>query len=174
MDRCGKGLSTMPGTQYPLRYPRLVVAATAAVTARESSHQRGKPWSKYLTCVKVCPWTPLWPARKSPRYWFWPLNMGPIAGLEAEMSSSWPRKGLPRLWEGKHIPPGNWEEEQTQPRPQSHHQPWQPTARATVISQTFTDRFSLQNTQGQGAGRRQKTCVLRADGWQVYFPERLL
>lgn len=165
MGRCGKGLSRMPVTEYPLKYPLLVVVATVAATASKGSHQRGKPWHKYLTCEQVCPWTWHWQARKSPSDWFWPLNTGPVASLEAEMSSFWPRKGLPHLWEEYHIPPGKWEEEQTQPCTP------EPPSASAANSQShchFTNIYRplfLPNTQGRGAGK--KTENLSTQGRQL-------
>lgn len=170
MDRGGKGLSAMPATQYPLRYPRLVVVATAAVTATASNHWRGNPWSKYLTSL---PMNLTLVSQKKPQL----LILATEHGARSSFGSRdefFVAKERSSSSEGrKSYPTGKWEEEQTQPRSLSHHQPWEPTARVTVISQTFTDRSSSRTLKATGLEKRQKTCVLGADRWRVYFPERM-
>lgn len=154
----GNGLSTMPGTQSLLKCSVWIVA-TAAVTASESNHQREKSWRKYVKSIKVYPLTWFWEARKSPSYWFWPLNMGPIASLEAGVSSSWARKGLLLLWEGKHTQPSKWEEETQSALCAPTSCDGQPTARVTAVSQTLTAHCSLPSTQAQGSSREDRKLV---------------
>lgn len=161
-------------------FSALVITSSSSSNSRNGTGIGGEweTWIKFHSCTRVYPLTWFWQIRKTPKDWFWPQNTWPLACWEAEIRSHWPRKGLPLPREGKDVQPGRWEV-------RGHHQVSQP-ARVTTspdnweqpvsrsshehLQTTFLSKHSRPKKQE----RRQKTCLSRAEHWQIYFPDRLL